>query len=95
MWVDDGSVGLMARYERIAAGLRDGSEACLLAEPSTPHLYTQVKRLLEDPQLRDSIAAAGYARAQRLKWSVAIDRLSTAYEMWLAELRGDAKQVAR
>ncbi|HTU61967.1 MAG TPA: glycosyltransferase family 4 protein [Polyangiales bacterium] len=86
---------VVASRTGFAASLRDGVEACLLAAPSAPHVYTQVKRLLEDPQLRDAIAAAGHARAQRLKWPSAIERLSGAYEMWLAELRGNAKPVAR
>lgn len=71
-----------------AAQLRDGVEACLLPEPSAPHLYTQVKRLLEDPQLCESVATAGHRRVQQLRWSGAVDQLSTAFEMWLAERRG-------
>jgi glycosyltransferase involved in cell wall biosynthesis len=86
---------VVASRTGFAAGLRDGVEACLLTKPLSPDLYTQVKRLLENPQLRDAVAMAGHARAQRLKWSAAVERLSTAYEMWLAELRGKAKQVAR
>lgn len=79
---------VVASRTGFAAQLRDGVEACLLAEPSAPHLYTQVKRLLEDPQLRDAVATAGHRRVQQLRWSGAVEKLSTALETWLAERRG-------
>ncbi len=78
-----------------AIGLRDGVEACLLPAPSTPHLYTQVKNLLEDPLKREAIALAGHARAQRLEWSGAVEQLARAYETWCGERRGVARQVTR
>jgi glycosyltransferase involved in cell wall biosynthesis len=86
---------VVATRTGFAAGLRDGVEACLLPQPRTPHLYTQVRALLDAPERRARIAAAGHARVQRLRWKNAVDTLAAAYESWLAERRGFRPQPAR
>lgn len=77
---------VVASRTGFAASLQHGIEACLLDAPASPHLYTQVKTLLVDVERREQIAAAGYRRVQRLRWTGAVDTLATAYEGWLAEL---------
>lgn len=75
---------VVASRTGFAAGLRDDVEICLLPEPASPHLFTMVKTLLDDPEKRKRVAAAGRSHVQRLRWTNAVDTLSTAYETWLA-----------
>lgn len=79
---------VVATRTGFAAGLGHGREALLLDAPRSPLLYEAVVRLLDDDALRRSLAAAGHARVQSLRWEAAGARLEGLYEGWLSELRG-------
>jgi glycosyltransferase involved in cell wall biosynthesis len=79
---------LVASPVGFAAGLRHGEEALLLSAPGSPHLYRTLRALVENDELRQSIARAGYRRVQALRWDGAVAELETAYLAWLGELRG-------
>jgi glycosyltransferase involved in cell wall biosynthesis len=70
-----------------AAGLRDGTEASVLPEIRSPHLYDKVRDLIIDPVKRRELAAGGYRHVQRLNWKSAVSRLASAYETWHQERR--------
>jgi glycosyltransferase involved in cell wall biosynthesis len=79
---------LVASPVGFAAGLRHGEEAFLLPDGASPSLYTSLKAMIEDAELRRRIARGGHRRVQALHWDAAVARLEAAYLAWLAELRG-------
>jgi glycosyltransferase involved in cell wall biosynthesis len=79
---------LVASRVGFAAGLRHREEAFLLDEPVSPGLYESLAAVIEDAELRRRIARGGYQRVQSLRWEAAIVEIETAYQAWLAEIRG-------
>lgn len=68
-----------------AAGLRDGEEAKLLAEPTAAALCQAVEELAEDEAQRQRIARGGYRRVQALRWEDAVGAVEAAYARWRDE----------
>jgi glycosyltransferase involved in cell wall biosynthesis len=76
---------LVATRTGFAASLADGVDALLLEAPASPHLYGQLRRLIEDPALARRIAAAGQKRVGELAWPSAVERLAATYRSWCEE----------
>jgi glycosyltransferase involved in cell wall biosynthesis len=69
------------------AELRAGEEALLCAFGAADEMRSAVERLLDDDALRTRIAAAGWQRAQGLRWETSVRTLESTYLHWLEELR--------
>lgn len=78
---------LVASRTGFAESLADGTEAMLLAGSTSPSLASAVARLIADKPLRDSVARAGWARAQTLRWENSVSALEGFYTMLLPRFR--------
>ena len=76
------------RSDAVVTAVGAGDDQALVFEPSQPGaLFQRIKKLIGDDSLRRQIARAGHARVQSLRWSVAVERLESLYQTWLAEIR--------
>lgn len=66
------------------ASLKDEEEALLMDNARSPSLYSKLVELAENEKKRQAIARGGYNRVQSLKWDVAVKRLETIYQSWIA-----------
>ena len=78
---------LAASRTGFAESLADGTEAMLLANSTSPSLRSAVTRLIADKPLRESVARAGWARAQTLRWENSISALEDFYTTLRPKLR--------
>ena len=78
---------LAASRTGFAESLADGTEAMLLANSTSPSLRSAVTRLIADKPLRESVARAGWARAQTLRWENSISALENFYTTLRPKLR--------
>lgn len=79
---------VVASRTGFAAGLVHEREAYLLPSPISPDLYQGVRAVLQNPELRQTIAQGGYQRVQSLTWPNAIDQIEQTYQGWIAERMG-------
>ncbi len=70
----------------IGYSLKDHEEAIII-DFTAEGLYTGIKELLLDDQLRKKLAINGYKYVQTLRWQKALDLLESTYNRWLNAFR--------
>jgi glycosyltransferase involved in cell wall biosynthesis len=76
---------VIASATGFAWGLKDQEEIFLLPTPTSPHLYTALKALLTQEELRVKLAQKGYQRVQSLQWASSAQALSQVYAQWVKD----------
>lgn len=80
----------------LGAELHHGREALICDFGAVASMTESVLQLLEDDQLRCSIARAGWRRVQSLRWRTSVARLADTYSRWAGQvLLLDAQRGAR
>jgi D-inositol-3-phosphate glycosyltransferase len=76
---------IAAGVEGLASVVRDGVTGFLVAGHDPRDYAARLRRLLDDPDLRDRMARRGIRFSQRFSWALAADELLVAYERLLPE----------
>jgi glycosyltransferase involved in cell wall biosynthesis len=80
---------LVTTQTGIGYSLKNREEA-IIVDFDAESLYSGIKELLLDDQLRKRIAHAGYTWVQSLRWQKAVDLLEATYTRWLTSYRSQS-----
>jgi glycosyltransferase involved in cell wall biosynthesis len=87
VYAEAGAVGVPvigARVGGVPSAVREGETGLLVAPKSVEELYRALRRLLDDPQLRARLGAAGAARARtELDWRSLAERTGEIFNLAL------------